>query len=148
MTLPGYAVFHRDMLTLSPLMIDGSGPYKVADQGVIDQLVTWTEDVVSAPWVEGDTVTNRIRGMVQAEIRVQVRDTAQSAVAADIAVLYAAAAQQAFVFDLVIGDETYKWSCRAARSIGLTFNRAMIFSKIVTVPVIFDRYPTPLAGPF
>jgi hypothetical protein len=146
--LPGYGVVHQDSLDLDPLMIDGSGPYKFDDAGVVDATQTWTEDIVSSPWVEGDTVTNRIRGMVTQQWRVQVRDVDQASVAADIEALYAAVGQEAFQVDMALGNMTWSWACRAAKTYGMSFDRRMVFSKIVTVPVTFDRYPTPLAGPY
>lgn len=147
MTLAGYAVIHRDSLSLSPLMIDGSGAYKVDDNGITEGSVAFDIDETSSPFVEGSQVTNDIRGMVAQSVKIQVRSDTQSDLQTALGVLFTALQQRQFVFDLVIGDATYSWSCRR-KTYAMRFDREMIYSLISVVTVEFDRYPTPLAGPY
>jgi hypothetical protein len=147
MTLPGYAVIHRDLLSLTPLMIDGSSYYKVDDEGIADTQVAWDIDETSSPFVEGSQVTNDIRGMVDQQMKIQVRATDQSDLQTAIGALIAAVSQRTFQVDLVIGSITWSWSCRR-KTYALSFNRQMVFSTIAVVTIEFDRYPTPVTGPY
>jgi hypothetical protein len=143
----GYAVIHRDSLTLTPLMIDDSGTYGIDDDGIVETEVEYIQDIASSPVVEGDFVTHDIRGMVTQQTRVQVRGADHTALQANIGVLLAAVQQPNFVFDLVIGGVTWSWACRR-KTYGLRLNRQMIFARVAVVPVTFERYPNPLAGPY
>jgi len=151
-TLAGWAVIHRDELSLSALTLDGTVysnvSYKIDQDGIILATAAYDIDEVSSPFVEGSLVTNDIRGMVAQQIKVQCRcSTNQSDLQAGVGVLLAAVQQSSFQFDLVIGGATWSWLCRR-KTYGVTFDAAAVFSKIVVVPVEFDRFPTPLAGPY
>lgn len=61
----GSVTVHRDSLSLSALAIDGSGPYKVDDGGIVDTQVAWDLSEASSPWVEGSVEVHGVRGMVE-----------------------------------------------------------------------------------
>jgi len=152
MTLPGWAVLHRDSLSLSPLMIDGSNvgsgaTLKIDEGGIRVSTVSYDVDETSSPFVEGSQVTQDIRGMVEEQWTVQVRAADQPTLQGALAQLMAAVNQRTFVADLVIGGATYSYNCRR-KAYSATFDRTMIFAQIMMVPVTFDRYPTPLSGPY
>lgn len=155
MTLPGYAVIHRDSLSLSPLMIDGSdigspaagALLKIADQGIRASTVAFDIDETSSPFVEGSQVTNDIRGMVEEQWTVMVRAPDQPTLQNAIGVLLASVQQRAFNADLVIGGTTWTFSCRR-KAYSLNFDRSLVFATIATLPITFDRFPTPVAGPY
>jgi hypothetical protein len=141
------AVIHRDELSLTPLYIDSSGTYSIDDDGITESQVEFIQDLASSPVVEGDFVTHDVRGMVTQTIRVQVRAPDHATLQTNVGVLFDAVQQSQFVFDLVIGGQTWSWSCRR-HQYGMRFNRQMIFALITVVPVTFERYPTPLVGPY
>jgi hypothetical protein len=155
MTLPGWAVIHRDSLALGELMIDGSdigapaagATLKINDNGIRAASVAYDIDETSSPFVEGSQVTQDQRGMVEEQWTIQCRAPDQATLINAIGVLVAAVTQRQFQVDLVIGGTTYSYTARR-KAYSVPFDRTMVFSNITIVPVTFDRYPTPLAGPF
>jgi hypothetical protein len=143
----GSVTVYRASLSLGPLAIDGTGDFKIDDDGITEAFASYDQELVSSPFVEGNVVTHDIRGMVTEQMRILVRGADHSAVQANIGAVLAAFTQKAFVVDLTVASTTYSWSCRR-KSYGMRFNRKMVYARAAIIPVTFDRYPTALAGPF
>lgn len=146
-TQAGSVIVYRAELSLGPLTLDGMGAYRVDDAGIMEAAGLYDQDVVSSPFVEGSVVTHDIRGMITQQLRVLVRAADHSSLQSAIGVVLAAFAQRSFVLDLVIGGTTYRWSCRR-KGYGVLFDRRMVFAKSAVIPIVFERYPTPLSGPY
>jgi hypothetical protein len=142
----GTAQVSRDELSLPPLVADGT-TYAVADAGIADATVTWEDDQVSSPFVEGTYITHGVRGMVAQQMAFRVRGTSQTDLQTNIAALLAAFSQKTFTVELAIGGANYAWACRR-RSYSVRFDRAMLFATVAYIQVAFERFPTALAGPF
>ncbi len=151
----GSVVIHRDELVLASLPIDGSTIFtahgsctmKVDDEGILDATPTYDVDEVSSPFVEGSQVTNAIRGMVEQTIKIQVRAESHLELQEGIGLLLAAAQQSSFIVDLILDGVFWSWSSRR-KGYSMSFNRQTVFTRIAVVPIVFDRYPTALSGPY
>jgi hypothetical protein len=145
-TIVGTAEVTRDELGLGPLLADGT-TYAVADAGIADATVTWEDDQVSSPFVEGTYITHGVRGMVAQQMSFRVRGTSQSDLQTNIAALLAAFSQKTFTVQLTLSGVNYAWACRR-RSYSVRFDRAMLFNTIAYIQVAFERFPTAISGPF
>lgn len=103
----------RVLLGAEPLEINDHTTYRLAP-GSMGGAVSWNNQRVSSPFMEGEATIFRTRGMVVEPVVVEVLGTDSQALRTNLNALVGAFIQDTFALSLTVDNVLFSYACEAA----------------------------------
>lgn len=141
----------RDWLGLGPLEVNDQVAYRSAPE-LLGTQVSWNNNRVGSPWIDGEFTVSRTRGMVEEPVGVEVTGRTLpnqvltgSRLQANFAALIDAFTQDSYTLTVTIDGVVYAYECEAA-GYQVTWSGPRFMARRGKIAFTVPRQPAPVLG--
>lgn len=137
----------RDLLSKAVLELNDHTKFIVANQ-LLGGSVSWDRRTAKSPWVEGEVVLTRTRGLVMEPVGIYVIGSSHATMMTNLDELLEAFTQDGYSLQMTIGTSPARyWYCEAA-DYQVQWTNTGVVAHQMTVSLQVPRQPLTPAGMF